>query len=228
MKQLLLVWLLLVSNSLLAKEVFTANYDLYWGGMKVGAVTRKLVQNGNTYSFSSVAKPYGLAKLFVKSIVEKSRFHTKGNEFLPLAYFYEQRGRKNRTIKHRYQWGSKTLYIDKPNKLRVKNMAANAIDLLSFQYFISKGLAGGKGSFVRSVYRKSKDPSVYTLIVRGKESVKTPAGKYNATKVVRMNAKGHSFKAWCAEKLGFIPVKIEYTTKKGQLTKMILTKINRN
>jgi len=213
------------SVSTWAKDIYTANYELYWGSMKVGTVERKLSQNGDTYNLSSIAKPQGLAKLFSKGIVEKSRFRLNGGKVLSLEYYYEQRGKEDRTIKHRYQWSTNALNIDKPQKMTVNNIAANTIDLLSFQHLVSMGLASGKTDFSGSVYKKSTEPDLYTLKVKGKEKVDTPAGKLVATRIGRTNAKGKNFNLWCAESLSYLPVKIEYTTRKGDLARMLLTKV---
>ncbi len=225
MKNILLLITLLASSALWAGEIYTANYDLYWGGMKIGTAERKLSKIGNTYSFSSVAKPQGLAKLLTKGLVETSKFKIYGKQLKSLEYFYDQRGKKNRKVKHQYKWSSKSLNITQPKYVKVNNIGANTVDLLSFQHLISMGLINGKRSFVGDVYKKSAKPDTYTLKARGVETVTTPAGKFKALKVTRTGSADKSFSLWCAKEFNYVPVKIEYATRKGDLARMMLTKI---
>lgn len=217
--------LLIVSSGLWAGEIYTASYDLYWGGMKIGTAERKLSKVGNTYNLSSIAKPQGLAKLFTKGLVETSKFTMNDGKLKSLEYFYEQRGKKSRTVKHQYQWQSHALNITQPKNVKVSNISDQTVDLLSFQHLISLGLAKGQKSFVGDIYKKSAEPDTYTLQTRGTETIKVPAGQYLTTKVSRVGSKDKSFSLWCAKELEYVPVKIEYTTRKGDLARMLLTGI---
>jgi thiol-disulfide isomerase/thioredoxin len=220
-----LAWLLLwVSPLGMAEVVFDATYDLYWGNKKIGAVQRVLQQQNGVYTFTSNARPKGLARLVTKGINETSVFQLRGEQIVPMSYKFEQRGKESRTIQHHYYWDNRTLQAVQPDQVTVKGIKNDAMDILNFQYYIMRGLSQGKKTFTMTMYKKPRDPDNYTLATQGQERVSVKAGTFDTVRVARVGG-DKRFNLWCAPALRYLPVLINLVDKKDKEFTMKLVRV---
>lgn len=202
---------------------FKAVYILKRGSLKIGETHRTFTKNDEGhYLFETKTFPTGLAAMFVKDrITENSIIDYKDNVIRPLSYLYERTGgKKERIVKLKFDWKKETVtnvINDDPWKMTIE---PGTLDKLIYQIAVMQGLKTGQQKFNFQIADGGKIKH-YEIGIVGEERASTPMGKFNAVKVVRLN-KQKPLALWLAPELDYLPVRIEYTGRKGHKYKALL------
>ena len=223
---LLSLYFLLQSVALSAPiKDFTANYNLYHNEMYVGQSTRNLTTQNKLLTFTSVAKTAGIAAWFVNmTITETSKLRFKNNRLHFISYHYnEDKNGKNKS----YQ-----LHLDSPHKLynsyTKKHYPAvdNMHDILGFTVAIMHELQTGNREIKYTIAEKKK-LKTYTLKLLTQENLTTDKGTISTLKMEHYDPDTkRRFTFWCAENMGFLPVRILNINEKGDENLINLTHFN--
>lgn len=223
---LLTLYILLQSVALAAPiKDFTANYNLYHNEMYVGQSTRNLTTQNKLLTFTSVAKTAGIAAWFVNmTITETSKLRFKNNRLHFISYHYnEDKNGKNKS----YQ-----LHLDSPHKLynsyTKKHYPAvdNMHDILGFTVAIMHELQTGNREIKYTIAEKKK-LKTYTLKLIKQENLTTDKGTISTLKMEHYDPDTkRRFTFWCAENLGFLPIRILNINEKGDENLINLTHLN--
>ena len=204
---------------------FTVRYNLYYNEMYVGQTTRNLVTENNNINFSSTAKTDGIASWFFDiTLAETSKLHYKNNRLYFFSYSYNEK--KNDENK------GYTLRLDKANTFYNSHtkkhypVADNLQDTLGFTVAIMHDMQNGKREITYSLAEK-KELKTYTLKFITKENIATNDGQIATFKMEHYNPQTKErFTLWCAEKMGFLPVRILSINRKGNENLLNLTHFN--
>jgi hypothetical protein len=214
-----------------AIKPFRAEYATLRNGDEVGRTTLELADNGDgSWTLRSETRgTSGLARLAGIHIVETSRFRWKDGRPEALAYDYNQEGTfKQRTRHAAFDWQAGSVSVSEGGKDYHYATVPGLIDRQSVTLALASDLVHGAGTFEYPVAVKDR---VETMrYVRGAvESRKVPAGEYRAQLMQRDGEPGEDRKrvarSWFAESLGWLPVEIEQTEKKGDTVTLRLVAV---
>lgn len=204
---------------------FTAHYNLYHNGTYVGQTTRRLVTKNQSISFSSIAKTEGFIAWFVDiTVTEMSKLQYKNDRINFFSYKYnEKKNDKNKGYK---------LDIDKINNVYNSHTKAlypiknNLQDTLGFTAAIMHDLQKGKREIEYTIANKDSFKK-YSLKLIAKENIATNKGHITTFKIEHYNPQTKvRFTLWCAENMGFLPIRIQKINRKGDTNLLDLTQFN--
>ena len=221
----LLVIALLASASASAADVdikpFHAEYATLRNGDEVGRTMLDFGDNGDgSWTLRSETRgTSGLARLAGIHIVETSRFRWKDGRPEALAYDYRQEGAfKQRTRHADFDWSANEVRVSEGGQTFRYPITTGIIDRQAVTLALAADLVRGADAFEYKVAVKDRvEPMRY---MRGAvETLNVPAGEYQAQLMQRDGEPGADRKrvarSWFAESLGWLPVRIEQTEKKG-------------
>lgn len=223
------LYLLLIpihSQAGLLESGFTAKYELSLGSMYVGIATRKLVADKQKLVFTSIAEPKGLASLFVSDIIsETSTMLLKDRLIQPINYRYQQSG-GDKKIDDQVTFDSKDKLIRLSHNKQQFPLTQHDYDVLNFQIALMLELQKNNNNFSFNVASYKKFYR-YDVNIMEEELIETPAGEFKVIKINSIHPQsGRRFVFWCAPKLDFLPVKVEYTKKKdSSVSELVLQSI---
>ncbi len=204
----------LASQADLIDRGFTAEYELSLMTVYIGTTTRQLEVGDHQLTYRSVAKPGGLAKMFVSdTITETSNMDYRNGIITARDYRYIQSGGDEETDENvSFRWQDRTLALSRENK--TFPLDEKSYDVLSFQLALMRELQRQHKSFVFHVADHRNFYTFHANVVN-KETIETPAGDFDVVKVEAIDPEsGKRFVFWCAPKLDYLPVRVEYTKKK--------------
>lgn len=192
-----------------APTPFTALYQVTKGVMSVGTTTRTLQDKGNGhFVFESVTKPGGIAKLFTRGkVVERSHWRWQENILVPYEYTYQNSSEDKRDVKLIFDWQDFEVTNIINGDPWTMGLEENTLDKLLYQLAIMYDLSAGKNSLTYKV-ADGGTMKTYEVVINGKERLATDMGVFDTIKVV-ISKSNRETTLWCAEKLQYLPVRIE-------------------
>lgn len=192
---------------------FTAHYNLLRNGAAIGTATVTLVRGDHdTWTYTTASRgTAGLASLLGANVKEQSTFRWVGD--LPQGESYDYSMDTALKAKHRtvqFNWTTRTIEV---NDHGVHQFATvpGALERHTVPLALAAGLATGKTSFTLPVAVRDRIQMQH-FVARHAQSVKVPAGTFDATDVVRTDG-GDAFEAWFAPKQLPVPVKVDQRGK---------------
>lgn len=201
-------FLLLASliNPALAITPYNATYAFNLDNKASGTATRQLLKQGNNWVYNFNARVPMIA-----TASEKSTFTFDNQQVTSKQYV-----RQYKVLVHKqvltlnFDNANKVVNVKKDKEARQYALQANTLDDLNAEIQIREDLKNGK---LKTSYlianRKDIDPR--TFVNAGAVKVTTPAGSYDAVKVIikhHKNDKQTTF--WLAPKLDYLPVKVTH------------------
>lgn len=202
---------------------FDAKFNVYVSGIYAGVSSRHLVRHDDVIEYRSRTVADGLASLFFSDIVsEVSQARYEGRNIVSLSYRYQQTGGKDKVDESvTFDWDRKKLSISSNNKSYP--IQPHSYDVLSFQLALMQILPSSAKKFVFHV-ADHHDLHTYDASVMGKESITTEYGELETLRVDAINREnGNRFTFWCAPKLDYLPVRVEFEradTGMGSMTEL--------
>jgi len=192
---------------------FEATYDIHKGSMRVGKMEVSLKKVGDELIYESITKPVGMAAFFLGDQVVTDRAVLKliDNNYHTVEFIHEMKNSdKDRNEHYVFDWNNnkaKVKYKDKSGELDVPE---NTFDNYSAQLLLMRKPDTDTSTNIYSVISKGRLKK-YKYQLETTELIETKAGKFNANKYVRKkdNDKKTTYLGWYAEKLNYIPVKLD-------------------
>lgn len=219
MHLLLSVVFLLVAAPVSALHSFAAEYDLTRGSLRVGVMNRQLrISADQRYVFESKMETRGLVALFARRrIVETSTGRVKNQRLIPERYSFDKRdNRKDYGLVFDYG-ANEVQRVDGARPWRAP-LPPGVLDKLSYQAQMMVDIAAAPQS-LHYVVAGRNDLDDYDIVNRGRDRVEIELGTFD-TVVLERRKTGSKRRTtvWLAEKLAWMPVKVEYVEKDGDLT----------
>ncbi len=209
-----------------APAPFVAVYEVRTGGIGVGTMTRRFqIDAGSHYRFESVVESTGLVAMIKPlRIEETSDGSWTADGLRPVHYEYTRRsGKKHKHSAIDFDWaGSRAAAMVNDTPVDFE-LSPGTVDKLSYQLALMQDLAAARAELRYRVadIGRSKD---YVLAQRPREQVKAAGQAYTTVPVEYARDDGRRTVLWCAEILGYLPVRIEYREKDGEVTTATLTR----
>ena len=192
---------------------FEASYDVHKGSMRVGKMDVSLKKVNDELIYESITKPVGMAALFLGSQVVTDRAVLKliNNQYHSIEFKHEMKNSdKNRNEHYIFDWDNKKAvvkYKDRENEIELKDYT---FDNYSAQLLLMRKPANENDTNRYSVISKGRLKE-YAYQLENNEIIETKTGKYDTHKLVRKkdNDKKTTYYSWYAEKLNYIPVKLD-------------------
>ena len=202
---------------------FEARYDVELRGVHVASLhrifTRKL---DGSYEFQSVLQSEGLASM-LKPIteLESSRGVWEDEAPRPTSYAYEKHsGKKQRSARVDFNWNAGTASGQDGGKVWRATLVPGAVDKLSYQLLLMRDLARD----APLVYRIAEEGRLKSQqwVRVGNADVNLGGKVVPSVKITLAGRGGRQTTLWCAPSLNFLPVRIEYQEKNGEVTSALL------
>ena len=221
-------WLLLLSSVAAAAQAapparLEIAYELLQEGKVLADIVDRLEHGGGAYRLTETWKGRGLLALRGE-IRRSSRGSVVAGGLRPQEFADERTGRE--ASRARFDWTAGTLTLQYQGPPQTVSLPADAQDRLSFLLAfafappgrepVSFSIADGRG-VSRQVYE-----------VAGRERVVTPAGEFDALKLVRRKDgpdDRRGAEIWLAPARGYIPVRVLVIEKDGSRIDQVATRI---
>ena len=200
-------------------ERFEATFLLEVAGTKIARTQWSLVPGaGGTYVSTSRTEPVGVFSLIRSEVrVERSEWTHAGNRLQPLAYRYTRTGRKAREIEIRFDWEANVAFHDSSGTTWRLPVPPGTMDKFSYIFAMMRDLSRGERRVEYTIADGGRRLKRYLLAGIGEERIETALGTFDTT-IIRRDRE-HSKRRttmWCANELGFLPVKIVHLERDGQ------------
>jgi len=206
---------------------FTAVYDVKKGPLTIGETRRTLMPDGpNRFVLESVTRPTGVSRLLHSGqVVERSLWIWHGRHLRPLEYtWFSRGGEKARTLHLKFDWSQRNLTNTvNGDPWQMPLVDDLTTDKLLFQLRLMHDLPT-RNRWLHYPVADGGKLKTYNLEILGEETIRIPSGTYKTLRVQRSNgALQTTF--WCAEKLGYLPVRIERRKADGSTINAVLTSV---
>lgn len=202
---------------------FEARYEVTAKGMHVATLTRVLrVQSDGRYEFTSELQSAGMLAL-VKPVNERetSRGRWVGTGLLPEHYEYSKRsGKKHRSARLTFDWASSRMSGQDGDRGWQAVLQPETTDKLTLQLLLMRDLAGDGGLEYRVA--DGEKVRLQTWQRLGREQIRSGGRSFDTIKVEYQGRSNRRTRLWCAAELGYLPVRIEYQEKGGDVTSALL------
>lgn len=204
---------------------FSASYAVYKNNFFLGNTKRTLTTNKNMLNFSAVTKTAGIAAWFFDiTILETSKLVLKENSLNIYSYKYDEKNKDKHVIHQLHIDDSKQLY----NSFTKKQypITQDLHDGLGFSIAMMHDLIKGKRDFKYTIAEKNKLKKYHIKYV-GEEKLPTDKGYLQTIKIEHTNpVTKNRFTFWCADSMGFLPVRILNVKDNGDEVLLNLTHFN--
>ena len=199
-------------------ERFEATFLLEAAGATIARTRWSLAPGaGATYVSTSSTEPTGVFALFRDDTrVERSEWTYEGDWLQPLAYRYERSGRKAREIDIEFDWETGVARHDSPGSAWRLPVPRGTMDKFNYILALMRDLSRGKRQLEYTIADGGRLRR-YVLTGVGEERIETALGTFDTTIIRRErenNTRLTTF--WCADELGFLPVKIVHVERDGK------------
>lgn len=195
-----------------AFDPWQARYALTRGPLTLGYATFSLAptETDGCHLFRYDAKPVGLARLFIGQLHETSRFCVADGQIRTQRFEFRRDDEPEDNYVLTFDWQTKT--VRGPGD-KTRQIPDDAMDRLAIQLAVRAMLTDNAGDLPTEPrnFTMIEDDRIktYTLQVKGRETIETPAGKLDAIRVERVKDPRKTTIFWASPDLGYIPVRVE-------------------
>jgi hypothetical protein len=192
-----------------APEAFVAKYEVLKDGSALGEATLTLKSIGNNeYEYTSQTKgTSGLAAMLGANVDETSHFRWTNDAAEALSYDYRMDASIKSKQRHlKVDWNAKQVSVQDNNKNFSFPAVPGMVERNTVALTLGMALRAGKQEITLPVAVKQEVQN-QQFKVSGKETVKVPAGSFDAVRVDRIDA-DRGFNAWYVPDRYPVPVKL--------------------
>jgi len=202
---------------------FVAVYALSQNGLRIGAMERRFELPGDgRYRFVSRMYTTGIAALFAAlAIDEESRGRVAQGKYAPEHYVYRH-SRKHKQFSLRFDHARAE--VERADGGWRASAPPDVQDKLAYQIQLMADLAAGLAAARYTVADKNKLKD-YRFERDGEEDIATAMGPVRALKLERIQTgSARRTTIWAAATLDWLPVRVDYQEKDGNITSAVLEK----
>jgi hypothetical protein len=206
-------WLLISAAAAAAEAAPPAQvelaYDILRNGSGIAEVVHQVQHDGRSYQLVETWKGRGFYAL--RGTARRSSHGLISAEGLkPLEFIDERAGRRRARV--RFDWQAKTVIQEYRGEPRTEPLPRDAHDRLAFLFDFA--FAPPDGGEVAFDLLDGRGQSRHVYSIAGRERVVTPAGPFEALKLVRETREERA-EIWLATERSYLPVRILLTDKDG-------------
>jgi hypothetical protein len=191
-------------------------YDVSWGGMSVGQMEISLKPHGDPgcYRYRAISHPSALAALLYGSPNQTSLFCVKDGQLRSQHFESVLPSDDKQSYTLDFDWDKRSVT---DNHGRVRDIPADAIDSFALQQavrlWVVAHVRDPQPPIAEFTMVDNKNLTHYRFKLAGREPVETPAGKFMAIRLERIDNPNKIGRFWLAPEHDYMPVVIE--TKNG-------------
>lgn len=219
---LLLAAVSLPSPALVPNE---ADYVLSRGMVTLGQAHFQLSpgQRPDCWVYEYQAKPTGLARLFIGQITERSEFCIENDQLRPQRFRFTRADKEKENFSLEFDW-AKGIVRSSLGELRP--VTPGMTDRLSLQiavqrWVMARGGEPGPEEFTVTMVEDDR-VKTYRFRITARETVETPAGRFETARVERVDDRKKSTRFWLAPARGYQAVRVEQIKDGSEQLKMLL------
>lgn len=221
------VLLLLISVAGFARAAPPAQLELAWevtrDGSTIAQIVQKLEYGAGKYQITEHWEGRGIYRL-LGSVKRLSRGDFGSEGLRPLEYRDERTGRD--TERALFDWDAKTVTYQYKGPATTIPLPPNPRDRLQFLLQFAFKPPRGQQVVLDVIDGRGISDQIYQ--VEGRERFKTPAGEFDALKLVRRKEGSERAEIWLAADRSYLPVRILIVDKKGARVDQVLTRLSGN
>lgn len=197
-------------------------YEVARNGAAMAEVIGRLEHDGRSYRLQESWKGKGVYALRGEA-KRSSRGAVEGKALRPLEYEDQRTGRD--TARAKFGWEAKTLTLQYKGGPETRPLPAGAQDRLSFLWSLAFDPPGAQP--VTLNVADGKGVSTYIYQAAGRERIRTPAGTFDALKLVKRKERpeDRSSEVWLATDRHHLPVRVLVTEKDGTRLETVAVRI---
>jgi Protein of unknown function (DUF3108) len=196
-------------------------YELKRNGSTMAEVVDRLEHANGTYQLTESWKGRGVYALLGRAKRTSQGALTAAGP-RPHEYVDERSGRDTQRVS--IDWGANTITRRYKGQTRTEPVPADTQDRLSFLFALT--FASQKNEAVSFHVVDGRGMSRHTYTPNGRERIATPAGEFDAVKVMRKNGSGDLAEIWLAADRHYLPVRIVVQEKDGTRYEHVATRIS--
>jgi hypothetical protein len=197
---------------------FEARYEIHKGSIRVGEMKVSLKRIGDELVYESKTKPVGMAAFFLgdQTINDRAVLKLINNSYRTIEFRHETYDKKkNRNEHYIFDWDNNKASVKYKDESKELDIPEHTFDNYSAQLLLMR-------EPVKENSGKEESINTYSVISKGRlkeykyqqeaaEVVSTKLGDFNSNKYVRKkdNDKKTTYLGWYAEKLNYLPVKLD-------------------
>lgn len=199
------------------------HYELTRNGSSMAEVVERLEHGNGVYEITETWKGHGVYRLLGRARrVSKGELVAAGPR--PQEFVDERTGRATQHV--RFDWGANTITRRYKGDPRTEPVPVGTQDRLSFLLALS--YLARRGDPISLYIADGRGMSHHTYQPNGRERLATPAGEFDAVKLIRRKeGSGDVSEFWLAVDLGYLPVRIVIQEKDGTRYEHVATRIFR-
>jgi hypothetical protein len=178
-------------------------YELLRNGRTMAEVVERLEHANGAYSLTETWRGKGMYALLGRAKRTSAGALTAEGP-RPHEYVDERSGRDTQRVS--FDWKANTITRRYKGATRTEPVPPDTQDRLSFLFALS--FLSQKGEPVTFHVADGRGMSLHTYTPSGREKVATPAGEFEALKVLRRNGSGDVVDIWLAADRNYLPVRI--------------------
>jgi hypothetical protein len=186
--------------------------------------------DGGGFVYESHTRTVGVISMMREdSILERSEWRPVDDALQPFEYHYDRRrGDRRREVSVHFDWPAGKVRNTANGQEWEMPVPAGTLDKLSYLLVMMRDLGLGKRD-LRYPIADGGTLKTYRWRVVGEEEVETSRGRLATLKVQRIRLpeeRDRDTVLWCAEALGFLPVRIEHREVDGTLIELSLERVD--
>ena len=196
-------------------------YQVSRDGAVIADSVHRLRHSGGAYELTETWKGRGLYALRGQ-IKRHSQGKVVATGLKPLEYVDERSGR--RTERASFDWNAGTVTLLFKGPARVLTLPRHPSDRLAFFYEFAFDPPLGEQVEIDVIDGRGISDQVYRNA--GRERLKTPAGEFDALRLVRHKENNERAELWLAADRSYIPVRVLVVAKDGSRLEQVATRIS--
>lgn len=203
-------------------------YEVEWGSVSLGEGTITLRPKGDgCYDYQSETDPIAIVRWTYGSPRESSQFCLQDGDVRPSHFQYTNDRRSDDSFSLDFDAKTqrvKMIHGGDITEIRVPEVTYDRFSIQEAVRLWAAANAGRIGAERDFAFVDEEKLRTYRFAIRGRETVKTPAGSFDTLRIERIDNPKKSYRYWLAPARHFIPVKIEHINKGKTELRMSLLK----
>ena len=202
-----------------------AHYVLTRGVLTLGSAQFRLApqQQAGCWTYEYIAKPTGLARLFIGDVTERSEFCIVDGQVRSNKFEFKRADKPKDNFTLAFNWKDGVV---RSSAGEMRPLTAGMIDRLAMQIAVQDWVIArdGEPGPEEIAVTKVEDDRVkqYRFRIMARETVQTPAGKFDTVRVERVDDPKKSTRFWIAPSRDYLVVRVEQTKGGDEQLKMEL------
>lgn len=196
-------------------------YELTRDGSPLASIVQTLEHGAGKYQLTEAWRGRGVFRLW-GNIKRSSSGTVSADGLRPLQYSDERTGRD--TERAKFDWSAKTVTIQYDGPEKTMPMPAHPSDDLAFLFEFAFNPPREEQIAVDVINGRGISDRIYRN--EGRARLKTPAGEFDALKLVRRKEGNERAEIWLAADRGYLPVRILIIAKDGTRLDQVATRIS--